>query len=128
MILSSLAQSLLPHSKIITLFLKPSSKGKDANGEYKDGIAAKHENLNWPTTNVSSRQFQLSTDGYYTTEDRNFFQLITEEPIFNIKEGDEFLHKNTYFVVKDIKNMTDEAGYIRYVCKKKTPNTPPRTS
>lgn len=126
MILSSLAQSLIPHSKNVSLFLK-NEKTKDLNGEWQEGIAIRHD-LKWPTTNVSARQFQLSADGAYTTEDRNFFQILTDEPSFNIKRGDEFLFKNTYFVVKDIKDMTDEAGYIRYVCKKKTPNTPPRTS
>jgi hypothetical protein len=126
MILSSLAQTLIPHSKNVSLFVK-SEKTKDLNGEWQEGIAIRHE-LFWPTTNVSARQFQLSADGSYTTEDRNFFQILTEETAFNIKQGDEFKYKNTYFVVKDIKDMTDEAGYIRYVCKKKTPQTQPRTS
>lgn len=126
MILSSLAQSLLPHRKNVSLFVK-APKAKDLNGEWQESIAVRHD-LIWPTTSVSSRQFQLSTDGAYTTEDRNFFQLITEESLFDIKQGDEFLYKTTYFVVKDIKDMTDEAGYLRYVCKKKIPQTPPRTS
>ncbi|MCW7459548.1 hypothetical protein ND856_14155 [Leptospira bandrabouensis] len=127
MILSSLAQSLLPHRKNVSLFLK-ATKGKDDNGEWQDGIAVRHDDLFWPTTNVSTRQFQLSTDGSYTTEDRNFFQLITEEPLFDIKEGDEFAYKTKYFVVKEIKDMTEEAGYLRYICKKKIPQTPPRTT
>jgi len=117
MILKGLGLTLMKHNKPVTLYVKGEST-KNLNGEYVESLAVKSEK-NWPSTPISGRQLNLSEAGSYTSEDRNLFQL---EPCdIELKFNDEFKVNNTYYVIRDIKDMRDEAGFIRYLGRKKDP-------
>lgn len=115
--LKGLGLTLLKHNKDVTLYVKGEST-KDANGEYVESVAMKSEKI-WPSTPISGRQLNLSDAGSFSSEDRNLFQL---EPCdVELKFNDEFKVNNTYYVIRDIKDMRDEGGFIRYLGRKKDP-------
>jgi hypothetical protein len=121
MILKGLGLTLAKHSQPITLYVKGISQ-KDANGEYPETPSTKFE-VTWPSTPVSGKQLFLSEAGSYSSEDRNLFQL---EPCdVDLKFNDEFKLKDIYYVIKDIKDMRNEAGFIRYLSKRKDPQVEP---
>lgn len=117
MILKGLVHTLKRHNQPVILYIADSTS-KDKNGEYITRFTEKKEVI-WPSTPLSARQLALSEAGSYTTEDRNLFQL---EPCdVDLKFNDEFKVKNAFYTVRDLKDMRNEAGFIRYIGRKKDP-------
>ncbi|RHX89852.1 hypothetical protein [Leptospira stimsonii] len=113
MSLTGVADSLKPFIRPV-VYYKKLPKTKNLKGEtvttYADGIT-----LDLPVTTVSTRQLIAMTEGMYTSEDRNFYQLGNALPI---DYEDKFEFNGVKYIVSMIKDMTFEAGFIRYVCKK----------
>ncbi|MBM9579694.1 hypothetical protein JWG45_21325 [Leptospira sp. 201903070] len=113
MSLTGVADSLKPFIRPVKYF-KKLPKTKNAKGEavteYAPGI-----DMEMPVTTVSTRQLIAMSEGSYTSEDRNFYQLGNA---LSIEYEDKFEFNGVKYIVTMIKDMTFEAGFIRYVCKK----------
>lgn len=120
MIATDVVRALLRHKQSMTLY----SQGgytENAAGEKVQNPFTPTE-IEWPSTTISARQLNLDSSGKYTTSSRNFYQIGNA---VNVQEGDEFGLNGFYYVVKDIKDLMNAGGFIRYICNLKVPNQPP---
>ncbi|UOG39364.1 hypothetical protein MAL08_08925 [Leptospira noguchii] len=112
MSLTGVSESLKPFMRPVVYYKK--MKTKNAKGEvittYESGVP-----LDIPVTTVSTRQLIAMSEGSYTSEDRNFYQLGNALPV---DYEDKFEFNGVKYLVTMIKDMMFEAGYIRYICKK----------
>ncbi|MFQ3855937.1 hypothetical protein ACLK29_09065 [Leptospira kirschneri] len=112
MSLTGVAESLKPFIRPVKYYKKV--KTKNAKGEvittYETEIP-----LDLPVTTIGTRQLIAMSEGSYTSEDRNFYQLGN---VLQIDYEDKFEFNGVKYVVSMIKDMMFEAGFIRYVCKK----------
>ncbi|MCH1910653.1 hypothetical protein L9Z41_16845 [Leptospira noguchii] len=118
MSLTGVADSLKDFSRPIQFFRKL-PKATNARGEsireFATGIP-----LTWPVTTISSKQLYVLPDGQYTSEDRNFYQI---GKAIQVNVGDEFEFEGVRYIVSITKDLNFEAGFVRYVCKKKVSNS-----
>ncbi|UOG61434.1 hypothetical protein [Leptospira noguchii] len=112
MSLTGVSESLKPFIRPVKYYKKV--KTENPKGEvittYESEIP-----LDLPVTTVSTRQLIAMSEGSYTSEDRNFYQL---GKALKIDYGDKFEFDGVKYIVSMIKDMMFEAGFIRYACKK----------